>query len=94
MARCTLPSVNGGDWGEYAACLSRGSQGCVTASLARCALAGIARVSGSLFVGGSSGCGTQEHLDLTIECVEEMNPQNEVEAVGASSECWRTTCGF
>ena len=91
---CEVPSVSSDGWGVYAECLSHTAQGCMTKSLARCALAGIAATVAGPIVGGGSGCGSDVHAERVQLCVAQQPISNQIEAVDAAAHCWREVCGF
>lgn len=91
---CQLPSLDGGNWGVYAECISTTAQGCMVKSLGRCALAGIASTITGPIVGGGSGCSTDVHAERVQLCVAQKDITNEFEAIDASASCWRDVCGF
>jgi hypothetical protein len=93
---CELPSVTASEnqWGTYAECMGSVAQGCMIKSLARCTLAGVARVVSGPIVAGSSGCGSEETAHSVQVCIAGEEVGNERQAVEASAKCWREACGF
>ena len=91
---CTLSNFQQDDFNGYATCLASAAQSCMTSSLARCALAGMASVVSGPIVAGGAGCGDEEARDQVTECVTSSQVSNEAEAVHVAAECWRSVCGF
>ena len=93
---CELPSVTAGEnqWGTYAECMGLVAQNCMVESLARCTLAGVARVVSGPIVAGSSGCSSEDTANLVQICIARKSIQTAREAVEASATCWREACGF
>jgi len=92
---CESPSLsNSESWGTYAECLAITAQGCITKSLGRCALAGIASVVSGPIVSGGSGCGQEEHREEALQCLLGEEIESERDAIESSAKCWRKVCGY
>jgi hypothetical protein len=91
LAACALPSFDGGDWGDYAKCVSDSSIRCQSTALARCMMLGISRaVDGGPVIAGGVGC---SHLKDKIDlCVKDLDCETEAECVQGVAYCYQTIC--
>lgn len=88
---CSIQEDDGFD--DFGDCLIDNTPNCIGENLAKCAISGIMRATGSsVFGGGGVSCTTPENRDRVRDCMRERDPHNEAQAVEAVGQCWVEIC--
>ena len=92
VGKCSVDS-GGGSFASFSDCLVNSTPQCVSRGVSRCAMSGAMKAAGTtLIAAGGVGCVTEESTDLVRECVREIGPETEGQAIHAVADCWASVC--